>query len=164
MAGGPAFDLVDTTKTVGAPLFALFEGRVPRAPTAKDSASHPHDTRSRNEISPHPTFNLHQPCFSQQIAPITAPPPLLWRFHQPTFHRIAIHASESSETRIGGVSGVMALEQLSILSSGRSWACERKRRLGRNFVSGRGGLRSKSLAVGSIVPALAKNARTGHPQ
>ena len=64
LAGGPAFDLVDTTKTVGAPLFPLlsspatcfFEGRVPRAPTAKDYASHPHDTRSRNEISSHPTF------------------------------------------------------------------------------------------------------------
>jgi hypothetical protein len=45
-AGRPAFDLVDTTKTVGAPLFALFEGRVPRVPTTGDSASHPHGIRS----------------------------------------------------------------------------------------------------------------------
>jgi len=40
-AGGPAFDLVDTTKTVGAPLFALFEGRVHEC-RQQDSAPHPH--------------------------------------------------------------------------------------------------------------------------
>jgi hypothetical protein len=61
VAGGPAFDLVDTTKTVGAPLFALFERRVPRVPTAGDFASQPHATRSRNEISLHPTFTSTSP-------------------------------------------------------------------------------------------------------
>jgi hypothetical protein len=50
---------------------------------------------------------------------------------------------DSSETRIGGVSGVMALEQLSILSSGRSWACESKRRLGEEFRFGTGWLKIK---------------------
>jgi hypothetical protein len=80
LAGGPAFDLVDTIKTVGAPLFALFEGRVPRVPTAGDSALHPHVTRSRNEISLHSTFTCTNPLLPT-IVPITAPPPLLRRFH-----------------------------------------------------------------------------------
>ncbi len=35
---------------------------------------------------------------------------------------------------------------------------------GRGFVSRSTGGRSKSLGVGSIVPALAKSARAGHPQ
>jgi hypothetical protein len=61
LAGGPALDLVDTIKTVGAPLFALFEGRVSRAPTARDCASHAQATRPRNEISPHPTLTCTKP-------------------------------------------------------------------------------------------------------
>jgi len=50
--GGPAFDLDDTTKTVGAPFFALFEGRVPRARTARDFAQLVTDITALGDFSP----------------------------------------------------------------------------------------------------------------
>jgi hypothetical protein len=58
----------------------------------------------------------------------------------------------------------MGVEQLSILFLRRSGTCASQCGMGRDFVSQRCGLSSKAHGVGSIVPALAKTARVGHPQ
>ena len=59
------------------------------------------------------------------------------------------------------------MEQLPVLLVGRTGSGACQCWVGRDFVSASSGveiLGSKSLATGSLVPALAKNARTGHPQ
>ena len=74
----------------------------------------------------------------------------------------ALHASQPGETRAGSVAGAVAVEQLSPLSDGRSRASAGERRVGRDFLSGSGGVGSPALNLplpAFAVPALAKSAR-----
>src|SRR5262249_17887546 len=82
-----------------------------------------------------------------------------------TSGEVAVHASQSREARISSGARAMALEQLSVLLIGRNRTRTDQRRLGRDFFSRPRGIEvgPKGNAVGSIVPALAQIARTGHP-
>ena len=73
-----------------------------------------------------------------------------------------VHASQSSEARLGRRTGGVAVEQLSFLSSGRSRAGASERRLDEDFVPESGGVASQLQTF--VVPALRKRTRrTGHP-
>ena len=79
----------------------------------------------------------------------------------------AVHASESGQTRTGGVAGAVAMEQLSFLFSRRSRSGASECGLDQDFVSrpcsvSRGRRRNTRLHA-FVIPALAKNARAGHP-
>jgi len=74
---------------------------------------------------------------------------------------VEVHASQSSEAGTGRIARAVGLEQLSFLSFGRGRASARERRLGEDFISWSGGVASQMQTV--VVPALAKNARAGHP-
>jgi len=83
--------------------------------------------------------------------------------HEEASGEAAIHASESGETRTGGVrrsdecgAVIATIISMNLVRAGRC-------RLGRDFVSLSDGLRSESLRVGSIVPVPAKIPVTGHP-
>ena len=86
--------LADITNTVGAPSLRCLQGRVPRAPAVK--LRHPIPERNLRPSFIHP----HRPGFIQKIETITAPAPLLGRFHQSSFYRIAMHVPEFLHARV----------------------------------------------------------------
>ena len=90
LAGGPGFDLAGITHRRGCPVLrVLCEGRVPRMPAAA-KLRYPIPKRNLPPSLIHPD----RPGFLQKIETITAPPPLLGRFHQSPFYGIPMHIPE----------------------------------------------------------------------
>ena len=87
--------------------------------------------------------------------------------HEEAGGKVALHASQSGEARTGKVARVMALEQLSALSSRRSRTCTREPGLGRDLVSGSrvlvGKNRNHSRSAVPVPRPSQRARRTGHP-
>jgi hypothetical protein len=101
MTGGPPFSAGVTT-TLGAPLLRFLQGRAPRTLAVKaftDNGSR-RSLAKRNFAPAH--VHLHQSSFAQSIEPVTAPAPLVRRFHQPAIHRIAMHIPQLLHTFFRG--------------------------------------------------------------
>src|SRR6266576_176564 len=83
----------DTTTTVGAPSLRFLQGRVPDC--RQHRILHPRSRHSiaKRNLSPAHIY-LHRSRFLQPIESVTAPPPLLRRFHQSTSYRIAMHVPQ----------------------------------------------------------------------
>src|SRR5580698_3868797 len=73
-----------------------------------------------------------------------------------------LHTSQSSEARLGRLTGAVALEQLSFLSFGRIGAGAREPRLDEDFVPQSSGLAPRRCRR-SWYPPFAKNAKDGAP-
>ena len=70
---------------------------------------------------------------------------------------VAVHASQSGKTWIGGIAGAVAVDQLPILSVGGTGTGAGKCGLGRDFVS-----QSSGVSAGASVP-IATATATGRP-
>jgi hypothetical protein len=73
-----------------------------------------------------------------------------------------LHTSQSSEARLGRLTGAVAVEQLSFLSFGRIGAGAREPRLDEDFVPPSSGLAPRRCRR-SWYPPFAKNAKDGAP-
>jgi hypothetical protein len=88
-AGGPGFELLADSITVGAPLLRFLQGRVPRTLTAAVLGG---PVLKRNLP---PTFvDPHRLDLAEKIEPVTAPAPLFCQPDQSALHGIAMHVAQ----------------------------------------------------------------------